>query len=67
MIWSENILDALQMRLWGASMVFYALALTVHVDPFLHYMGMCVFFALAVIPVRVVIATVEIADSLTDG
>ena len=42
------------------SFLFEPLALTVHVDPFLHYMGMCVFFALAVVPVRAVFATVEI-------
>ena len=52
------------MRLFAAAMVFYAMALTVHVD-YLLYMAMCCFFGLAVIPIRVVIASIEIADSLT--
>ena len=60
-------MTALQMRLIAAAMGFHALALTVHVDPFLHYMAMCWFFALLAIPLRVVLAVVEITDSLTGG
>ena len=62
-----EIVNALQMRLFAAAMVFYVLVLTVQVDPFAHYMGAAAFFGLLAIPIRVVLAVVVITDSLTGG
>ncbi len=67
MIWINDRLNALQMRLFAAAMGFYVLVLTVQVDPFHYYMGACAFFGLLAIPLRLVLATIEIADSLTGG
>ncbi len=65
-----EIVNALQMRLFAAAMVFYVLALTVHAD-YLLYMGVCAGYALLAIPIRLIFAAVEIAgllaDSLTGG
>ncbi len=64
-----EIVNALQMRLFAAAMVFYVLVLTVQVDPFAHYMGAAAFFGLLAIPIRLIFAAVELtgwlADSLT--
>ena len=67
MIWINDRLNALQMRLFAAAMGFYVLVLTVQVYPFAYYMGAAEFFGLLAIPFRVVIASIELADSLTGG
>ena len=55
------------MRLFAAAMVFYALALTFGSAPWRDHMVGAVSVAAAVIPIRVVVASIEIADSLTGG
>ncbi|MCP4780745.1 MAG: hypothetical protein GY877_08335 [Hyphomicrobium sp.] len=55
------------MRLFAAAMVFYGLVITVEVYPFAYYMGAAAFFGLLAIPLRIAVATVQIADLLTDG
>ena len=59
-----STLNRLQMRLWAAMLVFYALALTLGADPWRDCMVGCVIFGLLCIPARLVVASVEIADSL---
>ena len=54
------------MRLFAAALFFYGMALTVHAD-YLLFMGVCAGYALLAIPIRVVLATVAIVDSLTGG
>ncbi len=55
------------MRLFAAALLFWALALTFGPDPWLHYMGMCFFFVLAAIPIRLIFAAVELAGWLADS
>jgi len=59
MIWITNRVDALQLRLFAAAMGFYAVALTVQIEPFLQYMAMCMFFALAIVPLQAIAALVD--------
>ncbi len=61
------ILNRLQMRLFAAALVFYALALTLGPDPWRDHMVAAALFGLLAIPLRIVLATIEIADSLTGG
>ncbi len=60
-------LDHMQMRLFAAGLVFYAAALAFGADPWLHYMGMCFFFVLLAIPIRLIFAAVEFAGWLADS
>jgi len=60
-------LDHMQMRLFCAGLVFYSLALAFGPDPWLHYMGMCFFFVLAAIPIRLIFAVVEATGALVDS
>ncbi|MCP4781041.1 MAG: hypothetical protein GY877_09960 [Hyphomicrobium sp.] len=45
-------LDALFWRLYAAAGVFCLVAITVQLEPFLQYMAMCMFFALAIVPLK---------------
>lgn len=52
-------LDALFWRLYAAAIVFCLVAITVQLEPFLQYMAMCMFFALAIVPLKAIAALVD--------
>ena len=60
-------MTALQMRLLAAAVVFWLAGAALDSVWLIQLMGACAFAALAVIPLRFVMAVVEIVDSLTDG
>ena len=64
MIWIANRVDALQLRLFAACLVFWIAGALLDSVWLIQLMGACAFAALAVIPLRFVMA---ITDSLTGG
>lgn len=52
-------LDALFWRFYATAGVFCLAAITVQLEPFLQYMAMCMFFALAIVPLQAIAALVD--------
>ena len=60
-------LDHMQMRLFAAAGVFWLAGCATGSMWLLQSMAMCAFFALAVIPIRLIFASVEITGALVDS
>lgn len=68
MIWINDRLNALQMRLFAAAVVFWLAGAALDSVWLIQLMAACAFAGLAVIPLRLsVVAVVAITDSLTGG
>jgi len=65
MNWIDR-LQALAFRLYGAAVVFWLAGAALDSAWLIQLMGMCAFFALAVIPLRFGLAVVDL-NRLTDG